>query len=285
MIRRTIQEIIAIHQLEPKLRDVYVEGNNDCQLITWFFGEIRNVNIVILAIALIEVPDELVENHGLNTGSNRSRVIALAYELHESGISASKVKCIVDLDFEPYMPLKRKVPLIEFTDYNSMESYLFNSRTIDKFLHLVIKGFPLNGDSVLARLSTVALRLFAIRLTNEMLQWCMKWVQPRKYISYDEDTFEFDEEGFLVSYLNTNVRAKELHAFVEKLNEVTARLRDSILFSARGHDLTYLFFLLVKSIKKGCKFTDPEIFERAFLGCVEFNDLNDKILFQTLCEL
>ena len=48
--RRTIAELVARYELEPTLRDVYVEGRFDSAVLTWLFRERGCVDAVVYEI-------------------------------------------------------------------------------------------------------------------------------------------------------------------------------------------------------------------------------------------
>jgi hypothetical protein len=75
--RRTIEEIIVRYELEPSLRDIYVEGLEDKSLIEWFLSQHGQTNCAIYDVDTIEIPAELLFAENLVDG-NRSRVIFLA---------------------------------------------------------------------------------------------------------------------------------------------------------------------------------------------------------------
>ncbi len=109
---RTISEIIAIHRTEPSIRDIYVEGNCDLHLLNWFIQETGKNGVTVIDIGLIEVPDTVILQYGLNLNCRRSKVISLAYELENAGITKSTVICLVDLDMQPFFPLFKNASLL-----------------------------------------------------------------------------------------------------------------------------------------------------------------------------
>src|SRR5579864_1670651 len=137
--RREIDELVALHEREPSLREVFVEGLTDSRFIEWFLGENGIKQIPVLDIATVEVPTELVLQGGLEDG-NRGRVITLAEVLAKHETARSKVTCIVDADLDWFMGTNRDCATLLETDFTSIELYAFNEQAIGKVLKLVLQG-------------------------------------------------------------------------------------------------------------------------------------------------
>ncbi len=279
MIRRLIDEIASIHLLEPSLCDLFVEGTNDRYLLNWYISRLGKSHLAAVCIQLIDVPNSIVEKHGLCPGSDRSRVIALAYELHDRGLASSSVLCLIDLDFEPYIPLIRRVPLLLFTDYNSFETYLQSPIVLDKFLQVVLCGFCWTAQELLDKAIPILIRLFAIRLANEQLGWRMEWLSVKRYIYIQQVAITFEEDSFITAYLGKNSKLRQREEFITALKATASSLNDSPMLSTRGHDFTYMLHLVIRELKHGNFFPDETRLERALYGCAEFSQLSKHPLF------
>ncbi len=98
--RRLIHELVTMYKLEPKIRDVFVEGSLDRSLVDWFLsaGQVKDVSV--REIDSIDVPTDLVEQAGF-AKNNRGRVLTLARELQSKlNAEASSIACIIDADFD-----------------------------------------------------------------------------------------------------------------------------------------------------------------------------------------
>ncbi len=285
MYQRTISEIVAIHRMEPEIRDLFVEGNCDCHLLTWYLREIGKTTVSVTRIDLVEIPDDIVVKHGLNLDSNRAKVLSLAYELHEYGITVITAGCIVDLDFQPFIPLERVVPLIHFTDYNSIECYLLSERNLSKFIDLVLKGFSLNSVRIIDAISYIAVEIFSIRLTNEYLRWGLPWVNLKGYVKCKKSKITFNKNGYIKAYLSKGRKLHEKEAFLSRLAESQSIISGkSIMVSFRGHDFTYLLYKLISKTKKDHNLANHDALEAALAGCIDLDSLRSEPLFSYIYE-
>src|SRR5436309_32108 len=126
--RRTVQELLTLHELNPDLSDVFTEGPSDRGLIRWFLDDLELRSVVVYDISVVDLPpDQLVELGQEN--NNRGRVIALA--LLCAMLTQSQLACVIDIDLD--LLLGRNVPntpLLLTTDYSCMEMYACNTKVL-----------------------------------------------------------------------------------------------------------------------------------------------------------
>ncbi len=56
--RRTLEELVTRYQLEPELRDIYVEGKTDKILLEWFLEQKGVENFAVYEIDTVEIPTQ-----------------------------------------------------------------------------------------------------------------------------------------------------------------------------------------------------------------------------------
>ena len=283
-LRKEIIELVALYSLEPQSRDVYVEGIYDKNLIEWFLMDQRIEGIHVYPIAAINVPDELLARYSLDAGSNRSRVIALSKELATLLSRGCKILCVADRDNEDYLPSGHCNSYLEFTDYTSADLYLWRKRTVQKLISLVLGGFPISANQLMADLVRILQEVFLLRLTNVALGWNMKWIPFEKYVYISSNiTFSFDR--FRDAYLKKNSRWHQRTDFDQKLVDIRTRLQEDARRRIRGHDLMDVLYYAVKKLRASRRFHDVETFQGAFTGCLEGEDIRDEILFKRISKL
>lgn len=283
-INKKLDELIVLYRLEPDLKDIYVEGINDENLIEWVLSAHNIKDIRVYSIDGVELNDDILKRHGLNKGSNRSKVLALSAELAQSLSVKCKIICIADRDQEDYLPSGLDNCYLEFTDYNSIELYLLKNSTIRKFISLVLGGFPISEDRLLTQAIPILEDLYVLRLANQVLNWKMEWIKFKKYVQIAEE-FSFDREGFQKAYLLNNGKWHRKAVFEAKVEELRSMLKDDPRLRLRGHDLMELLYYAVKKLKSSRKFGDVHTFRGAFMGCLELSELSDERLFQRILAL
>lgn len=126
MERRRAKELLALYTLEPKLRDIFVEGNDD----VWIYKSICNKfhDVKFRPIGEIEI---LVEQ-----GGNRARVIKLAEFLQNNSLEQN-ARCIIDRDNDSYI---EESDILLVTDYSCLESYFYDDAMLTQVFNYYLKA-------------------------------------------------------------------------------------------------------------------------------------------------
>ena len=286
-VRRTVDEVLTAHELYPELRTVYVEGGSDKAFIDWYVWASRIDNLAVLPIDTIDVDDALVQKHGLTAGSNRSRVLALAAELAERQPDGEVgLLCIADRDFEDYRPCGVCDTYMAFTDYNALELYAFNDGCMRKFVAIGLGGLRIGTDTLLTSLAQILGEVYAIRLANERLGWCMEWLSfaPR-YVVVEPPSITLRRDQFIRAYLLKNNRWESRKEFAECLQAASADLLKDPGRRMRGHDLADLLSHVIRKASCPSKYTDSPTLERALMAAIERCQLDEMPLFERLVGL
>ncbi|MEN6317288.1 MAG: hypothetical protein ABFD82_00825 [Syntrophaceae bacterium] len=282
--RKKIDELVALYSVETGLKDVYVEGTRDKIMLDWFLMDQNILGISVYEVDAINVPNEVLDRHGLEHGSNRSRVLALSEELASQLPPDRKILCVVDRDYEDYLSSGHRNSFLAFTDYSSADLYLWRKRTIQKLISLVLGGFSLGTEQVMGDLVGVLEELFFMRLTNKTLGWGMTWISFVKYVQFDGHII-FAVDRFKKAYLQRNNRWDQRAQFDCKQKELKARLQEDPRRRMRGHDLMEALYHATKKLKSSRRFGDVETFQGAYTGCLETQDILNEPLFQRISAL
>lgn len=280
--RRSLDEILVRYESHPTLKDLYVEGRQDHAIIKWFLDRNNRTDICVYDIDAVEIPKQCLRSLKLNEHSNRDKLIALSEVLSTKYNKRKiKVRCMADADFDRHLHTCRSNYILEYTDYTSMEIYFFKKSFIEKFLDLVLSGFPISPCVLLAEMSKTLPRIFLIRLANEKLKWNMTWIGNtfRKYVSWDTKKLTFREDRFIRSYLMKNGKINELGCFKRIMKSLESALHKEPRHNIMGHDFTHVFFLAIKKKKTRRCFGDLATFEHSLCGCLELAFVESEPLF------
>ena len=162
-IRRYLDEVLARYKLEPSLKDVYVEGPQDSSFLRWFFSKIGRNDIHVYQIQTVEIPESFFQNSTLQKESNHDQVVLLSEMLAEC-FSRIKipVRCIVDADYDRHLKRCKQNYILLYTDFTSMQMYLFNESIVGKTRNIIVPSFPISAVSLLDQLVDVLKELFLI---------------------------------------------------------------------------------------------------------------------------
>ncbi len=280
--RRTTEELITLHELEPELRDIYVEGPADLYLIKWFLDQIGKRSTAVYDISTVEIPAEMVEFYGLDN-NNRDRVIVLALELEPRlGQESVQVTCIADSDFDLILNHRHDCHLLLFTDYTGIEMYLFHEGYIDKFFNLCLRGFPLYASYVLDQLSNILQEIFLIRLANKLLGLELIWMTFERCCKLSGGEIVFDADDYITRYLNKNNMLERKDEFVYTVNSWRPKLTSNPRHQMHGHDFIELLAWYLAKHGVNSKLSHSKFVERSLFGCIKIKLLANETLFKRL---
>ncbi len=284
-IRRSLDELVARYELEPELRDIYVEGKTDKLLLEWFLEQKGQEGFAVYEIDTVDISAQKLFELELND-SKRGRVIALALYLQNMLPEIPPhLTCVADKDFDWLFDIEYICDLLLFTDYSCLEMYLFNEITIDKFLRLSLRLNHVKAKDVLYQVSKVLENLSLIRATNEALELKMEWLEKfEDCCNRNANEILFDIEKFIIKYLNKNRQITQKGLFINKFEELSAKKVVDLRYKMRGHDfndvlLWYIRPYLRKEIRNSY---NSEILAGALLGCIDVEQLAQESLFQQL---
>lgn len=284
--RRTILELCTLYELEPEVRDVFVEGSCDAALLAWYLRHRSGHAVSVMEVDAVDVPRSLVDAHGCDEG-NRGRVLALAGELDKNLVGSPR-RCptlVYDADGDHLFARVRRLDILLPTDFACLEMYLFNEATFDKMMSLVLMGCGVSAQHALKTLSTVLLRLWAIKATNHLLGLSMSWIGFDACCELSGESIQFNESEFIKRYLMNNSCLAEKDAFVTKMREVEAHFQDDARYQMNGHHFFSLSRWYFRHFAKEREVCSSEgAFERAFFGCLELEVLDQHPLFQQVAK-
>jgi hypothetical protein len=285
--RRQIDELVALHEREPALRDVIVEGITDKQLFEWFLAESGLQGVSVYDVSTVDIPDKLVIDAGLETGA-RGRVIALAGALADKNPARDHITCIADADFDFIENINRESPALLITDFTSVELYAFNDVSVNKILKLVLKGFTKSAATVLKQLATPLQEIFLLRAANHVGKLGLDFDTPNsagfyKSLRLKGEILEFDSERYLTGLLQARGATAKRGQVIGTVAQLRLAQREDPRFQIHGHDFEHVFALYVRK-HKGFGGIHPETIICAILAALDLELLRQQKLFQYLAE-
>ncbi|MFJ3944438.1 hypothetical protein [Streptomyces griseoaurantiacus] len=294
--RRTVEELITLYEVEPEVRDVFVEGRSDRNFLREYLSDGSEVTLcAVYDISdRVEIPDSELLNAGLLVGK-RGRVIWLAQELARRIPGHSSALLVADKDFASLgADPKDEIHGLLYTDFSSMEAYALNNRTLSKLLRVAI-GAPdyVTPASLISAIKPALLCLFVLRLC--LRESGTQAVIPAKILSkwdLDDNSEAKIKEVFRLSLdkvprgeRNGKTPDSLLAEYLSYREKVVGEFRDYI----NGHDVS---LAIVRFLKSECAHVfnsdarrplqSPVVLELVMMSCIENGHLDDAPMFQTL---
>lgn len=282
-IKRNLNEIIAIYTLEKDIVDVYVEGITDKHIIDSYFEYIA-CNKSVIEIDDIDLSETQKEFIDLDLKSNKNKLIALSRLFTKNDID-SKIKCVIDRDFDGILTPIQEDNHILYTDYSCMESYLCCCNHISKILKVGIGNFPHNTELVIQEVSKIALILFVVRIINENFGFGIQSPKIENHMAVNKKTgiCDLDFMEYIRKYINTNKLSKQKDEILSFADKIQKHLPVDNRFNMNGHDFIEVLFHYINKIKNTANFRF-ENFEKAIYLSIQPNYLTDYELFKKLEE-
>lgn len=261
--RRNIDELVARYDLEPELKDVYVEGIFDKEVLAHCFQKNREVERVIYDIGSVNVPINILAKYGLTDG-NKQRVIALAKEL-SCLPGQHNYRCIVDKDLDHWIDSIESVPRLSWTEHSSIELYFFTKETLNDVLIVTAKSKIKSLETYIDSLAKVLKFLYALRLASHTLRLNLTWLDASKCLSVNGDEIRINQSKYIDNILNSNASMQHKGVFQEKVDLWLERLTGDRRDHIRGHDFVEILAWTIKEFKGLKELSSSTCIERLFI--------------------
>ncbi len=287
-ITRKYSEILAIAKLEPGLKHIFVEGLSDYYFINDFLTYHKISGIAVYEINMVDFSDEYVkmkdEEVVLYRNNNKERVILLAHLL-ESDLKGANISilCVVDVDWDAVVGNLRKGQYLSYTDYNSMDMYLFDNYVVEKYLQ---QGFHIKTVHIVPLMDSLAVVGRQVFHVHGLLQ-----EKNKTMVSNDKD-FHFDKVTYTCSldfdsYWNKTIQKSGLSSVDTMLRaKYDVRISNSCdpRSEIQGHDFVHYLFFCVKKIKPKLSMNE-DVFANVFWQYANLDAMKQELLFQKIMAL
>lgn len=261
--KRSLAEVITRYQLEPTLKDIYVEGIFDKELLTYCFKKNDCNDRIVYEIDTVEISHEILISYGLSTG-NKQRTIALAKEINKL-TNDPQVIFLIDKDLDEWLDSMEEVHRLVRTKYSSLELYFFDDILLQDILLEIAKTKIQDWEEYKSTLILFLQSFFAIRLTNEELALGMELIPIGKYLSLQGSKINFEIDRYNENLLNKNSKAAYKDIFEECRSGWMRKLTGDPRHYMHGHDFTQMLAWTVLKFNGIKEFSSQVAIERMFL--------------------
>lgn len=281
-LKRTIEDITLLYELEPETKDVYVEGITDKLILDRFLRKNNLEDIKVFQVHEIDFSLLSKSNPDIKS-NNKKKLLALNMYLEKQFLDPLKgISIVIDQDIDGISNRLSIGTYLNYTDYHSLEIYLYNANTIDIFYKNHLHGFPVDGQQTIKVLEPILIEKFLVRSTVNK-DGLIKLTPFEKSIKIDKAKHEisFDAENHIFKTLNSVKLAKQKDGYVNFYKVLKDSFNGNPKLVIRGHDFVELFFLWIDKIKNDIKLTCDSM-ERALFQCIDYSQLKKETLFSNL---
>lgn len=282
--RRRIAELLALYELEPSVRDIFVEGHFDAAVYSEIVARSgRHWSKHIIAIDTVDVPATLVKSYGLTVG-NKQEVQTLALTLRkELGPNFDRVLCIVDDDTDTFFDDNLEMPsFVISTDYSTIEMYLFSDELLSRFAKMFLQGANREKTmkAAIAQCKAQLPDALCARLALRELSLEIEWIDVGGQLEKDG----FSIEKYLEKLANKGRLSK---AKKEGLKTAVARWRvelEKLPTRQKIHGKDFVSFVWQR-VKKECRLkgvSDAQVFPAVLALYLDWIGVENEPLFKRL---
>lgn len=277
--RRTIEELITRYEFEPGLKDIYVEGIEDKDILEGMIEEYKITGVSVYEISSIYVPAELGEEN-----NNRTRLIKLSMKFVGAFCGKSLcLACIIDSDFNYISGHSENNIFLYVTDYANIEMYFFSTRIFEKLNKQCLGGrMGITTQMINNSMLPILQSLFIIRYINSSSAWRMECLSFEKLISFKNGRLNFNREEYIKRYLNKNRRLTEIADFQNKIEQVSIPDGFDPRCFIHGHDFLNLLRYMLNNICGRKIYEKNEVVFNLLRACADYKDLGQEQMFTTL---
>ena len=283
MERRRIEEWAALYELEPTLKDVFVEGPTDRAFVRTVLEHLELDAVQVYDIDAVDVPVELLRESGLDEG-NRGRVIATA--IHLERVSAvdltHRVCCIADADSEAGAHPRIQGSLLLYTDYTSMQLYSYSSSTLQRYFDQVVLGMPLAAEQVMSICEPVLRTAAVSRRAAIVMELRASPVELIADCALAGASIVFDADRFLTRFLNKASALRLRTQYADEMRRLDASLPQSSLMWIHEEDLLDLLHWMIVRTRGANRTVARHMLGKALLLAVSLPDVAEQPLFVEL---
>lgn len=215
--------------------------------------------------------------------SNKEKVAYLALKV-ENEVENCHFLGIIDRDLDFVNNHVMSGKYLSYTDYNSMEMYLFSYDNIDALLKNSFRiTTNVNVDNFMKSIGYVCRVLFYIRAYLESSNGSI--VDFKKNLSYDrtDNTCSLDIEKYINKIAQANRMVCSFDGLYKEIQEKLAKSVDDIRLEIKGHDfIKVLYFSICKHKKVSM---DESELANTFWVYLDDRVLANEPLFQRICNL
>ncbi|GAP44843.1 hypothetical protein TBC1_12655 [Lentimicrobium saccharophilum] len=278
--KRKIEEVITLYKLEPEICDLWVEGPSDSYFYGHFMSRMGSKICIIKGLETLDCSTYFEAYPTLN--SNREKGIFFSNLLNQQIKNDLRVRIIVDKDLESLVNRDPPSKFTLYTDFSSIEMYLFNEVVFSKIFEIGLNGFPIRPSETIRAFENILVDFFVFRCARFLLDNSAILVSLETNVVIEKHgLIKFDFNDYLSKFLNRNNLLFKREIYLEKINELKKNINQDLRNYMHGHDFVNLFFKYVNRIKNNDNFKIDN-FSKALFLAVELAELRKYNLFNNL---
>lgn len=241
---RTVEEWQTVFELEPTLRDVFLEGETDRRLVEGFLRAIGNRDARVRTAAEIDFSGQVFSGNPFCSG-NKLRLISFAANLTRCFAQDVKgLTCLIDRDCDVIMPIVDYQYCVVSTDYANLPASFMEYSSVAFCIHTTY-GKEISKE-FFDNVMEAARFNFALRIYRYSKRPSSQNVALEPSQSKDNTSLNFNKSDLIRRYAIRNNIASEQESILADVTDIFGRLIDNPRKYVNSHDF---FALLYNSMR------------------------------------
>lgn len=278
--KRSIDSVLTKYELEPDLKDVYVEGEDDRSFYSQHYGCSSNKKVQFIDISSIDFSSsgKKIEEECFEKG-NRDKLIYLINYLTEQQVGGARG--IIDKDILAYTRGLPENSYIWLTDYGCLEMYFFSEACVSKVQKNTLKKVT---NKVVEEIMTLLQIVTAVRIVEKQKGLSLKKPDLCKFFTV-KTPMAFDKQRYMNAlFLNENSRylsrkddfLKDVESCLDKVK------KNDLKENLNGHDFVSVLTCFIRKNEKDFNHMDEMCVSAVYKNAVETAFMAKTGLFEKL---
>lgn len=224
ILSRDIESVKASFVMDPHRKEIYVEGFDDVNFITWLAGDSRDDNVLIQDMTSIKI-DSILKN---KAAGNKEKAICFSEYLRISRQNLP-ILFFVDADYDRVLG-KKCGDNVLFTDQRDLEGYFFSKDVIEKIKYACKLSFRTDCTIMLKDVKEVAHYISCCRIFSYAFELKLPFKETSldKYITVVEGNVFLKKEEYVRALMqNAGISLRHWKCFVENIECVCEEFVDA----------------------------------------------------------
>jgi hypothetical protein len=245
--RRAIEEWVALFEVIPEIKHIFVEGETDRRILKAHLRGLQRGNVDVRLVDEADIP---ASNHPPSPfcSGNRARLIIFASAVSERiKPGTDNVRFLIDQDCDLVLPIARTSSLIRVTDF---ANFLICFAQFDAIRYVVesVYGKALPQEQY-EKVIKAAQFLFALRILRYSMHPEAEHIDPEPSFTLVHDKLQFDREDFLRRFLLANGLFGSFNLYSSETEKLLNRFRGDPRQYMQFDDFMTLFYRALKLLR------------------------------------
>ncbi|MHC2478742.1 hypothetical protein [Rhizobium leguminosarum] len=259
MPRWTVADLVTRYELEPTLKDMFVEGQFDKDILSCAYDNVSVERRAMYTADVVDIEDDVFVKHGLTRG-NKQKLIVLCRELADVNQSEN-VRFIVDRDTDHWFGELEAGKGLLWTEYCDIETYFFEEDFVRELVVNAGKAKIEDWEKFYDSFRDTLKSLFSIRASGRESGYPLDYLDVDKFLSIKGGEIRFDSVIYIERTLHKSKFFKENKAIQLSAAQWHQKFNGDPRLFCRGHDFVVLIAWSILKFK-GTKALSDQVIER-----------------------